>query len=77
MKDPEQSVLDKFHITKLPALYIMENDVEEKEGKKDKEEVPEGRVQMNLKLAQYTGKFNYDDLSRYFNMFSKQEKPAE
>ncbi len=31
---------------------------------------------MNLKIAQYTGKFNYDDLSRYFGMFSKQQKKA-
>lgn len=38
---------------------------------KNNEDLPEGRVHMNLKLAQYNGKFNYDDLSRYFNMFSK------
>jgi hypothetical protein len=35
MKNPEQSVLEKFHIKKLPALYIMENDLEG-EGDKDK-----------------------------------------
>ncbi len=30
MKHPEAGVLEKFQIKKLPALYIMENDLEEK-----------------------------------------------
>jgi hypothetical protein len=81
MKNPEQSVLDKFHIKKLPSLYIMENDLDGEDDKdkkkKEEQEVPEGRVSMNLKLAQYTGKFSYDELSRYLRMFSKQQKPAE
>ncbi len=29
---------------------------------------------MNLQLAQYTGKFNYDELTRYFSMFSKKKQ---
>jgi hypothetical protein len=47
------------------------------EKKKGQEDLPEGRVHMNLKLAQYTGKFNFDDLSRYFSMFSKGQKTAQ
>jgi hypothetical protein len=30
---------------------------------------------MNLQLAKYTGKFNFDDLSRYLNVFI--QKPAQ
>lgn len=30
---------------------------------------------MNLQIAQYTGKYNYDDLSKYLNMFV--EKPQQ
>jgi len=34
MKNPDQAVLDKFKITKLPALYIMMNEPETDEDKK-------------------------------------------
>jgi hypothetical protein len=27
MKDPNPAVMEKFHLKKLPALYIMENDI--------------------------------------------------
>jgi hypothetical protein len=32
MKNPEQSVLEKFQIKKLPALYVMMNDKTGKAG---------------------------------------------
>ena len=54
----------------------MTNDKSQKEGKpKDDEDLPEGKMTMNLQIAQYTGKYNYDDLSRYLNMFV--EKPQQ
>lgn len=31
---------------------------------------------MNLQIAQYTGKFNYDDLTKYLSMFSKKTQKA-
>jgi hypothetical protein len=34
MKQPEQAVLEKFQIKKLPALYIMANEPEEEKDKK-------------------------------------------
>lgn len=29
---------------------------------------------MSLRIAHFTGKFNYDDLSNYFNMFAGEEQ---
>ena len=55
MKDPEQAVLEQFQVKKLPALFIMTVD-EKKEGEADDED----EKKTNLKLAQFTGKFNYD-----------------
>lgn len=77
MKDPAPEVLAKFQLKKLPALFIMTTDNSqptEHQAKKKGKEV-EGKQEMKLQLAQFTGKFIYDDLETYLNYFvKKQEK---
>lgn len=61
MKDPDAEIVQKFNLKKLPALLVMIVDnenatVAEEEDEKD------GRKGMNLRVAHYAGKFNYDEL---------------
>lgn len=75
MRNPEESVMTQFQIQKLPALIVMMIDGEQAEP--TEEEKKAGRVGMNLKLASYTGKFNYDDLRSYFRTFARPKENEE
>ncbi len=78
MRDPAPDVLGKFQLKKLPALLIMTSDPENQTTPTE-EELKEGRRGMNLQVAHYTGKFNYDDLEKYLNVFvapTKAEEPV-
>lgn len=71
MRNPDQQILAQYQIKKLPALIVMMIDKEapqEPISNKDKEQ---GRMNMNLKLAAYTGKYTYQELYSYFSAFSK------
>jgi hypothetical protein len=78
MRDPSPDVLSKFQLKKLPALLIMASDPENQTTPTE-EELKEGKRGMNLQVAHYTGKFNYDDLEKYLNVFvapSKADEPV-
>ena len=71
MKDPAPDVMKKFNLKKLPALFIMlkaENETEVDEAEKP-EDLKEGQKAWSVQIAQYTGKFNYDDLENYLKYF--------
>ena len=65
--------MEQFQIKKLPALIVMMIDDTQEKPDPTEEEVKSGRVGMNLKLASYTGKFNYDELSGYFRTFIRKQ----
>jgi hypothetical protein len=80
MKDPAQDVLDKFQIKKLPALFIMttEKESEEPETTKKGKKEEDGKKEMKLQLAQFTGRFNFDELQTYLKYFiTKPESSQE
>jgi hypothetical protein len=72
MKNPEPSVLARFKIKKLPTLLVMNKDytnaTKTDKPAKDQEE-EEGKSAISLRIAEFTGKYNYDELGRYFTMF--------
>ena len=76
MKDPTPDVMKQFELKKLPSLLVM---VVDKSNDTQPEEVneQEGRKGMNLQVAHYTGKFNYDDLEKYLNVFVQKPKTKE
>lgn len=61
MKDPETDILEKFQLKKLPSLMVMTVD-KSNTTQAQPEEVEKGKRAMNLQVAQYTGKYNYDEL---------------
>lgn len=85
MKNPPHDVLEKFQITKLPALFIItiaKESEEELEAAKKGKKKDEEKKEMQLQLAQFTGRFNYDELEGYLKYFltkpdESQEKKRE
>lgn len=73
MKNPEEEVLQSFNIRKLPSLLVMTRN-EENQTKPEQKE-GDNRKGMNLQIAEYKGKFNYDDLERFLNVFINKPKP--
>lgn len=76
MKDPPAEVIKQFSLKKLPALLVMIVD-EDNNTKPEKQEESDGRKGMNLRVAHYTGKFNYDDLEKYLYVFVDKPKQEE
>lgn len=60
--------MEQFQIKKLPALMVMMMDKQQENDSKE-QAMEKGKSNMNLKLATYTGKYNYDQLFSYFNTF--------
>ena len=77
MRNPEASVIQQFQIKKLPFLTIMMMDDSKDAKEPTEEEKEEGKAGMSLKLATYTGKYNYDELSTYLRHFVKQQVSEE
>jgi uncharacterized protein YecE (DUF72 family) len=75
MKDPEAEVMQNFNIKKLPTLLVMtadpENTTRPEQAEGDK------RKGMNLQVAEFKAKFNYDDLEKFLNVFVQKPKEAE
>lgn len=62
MKDPPADVIKQFQLKKLPALLVMIVDNDNTTKPINEDEIEQGKKGMNLQVAHYTGKFNYDDL---------------
>lgn len=65
----------KFQVKKMPSLIVMKMDNSTEEIEKPKKEKGKEKVkQLPLKVAQYTGRYNYDDLSRYLSVFLEKKE---
>jgi hypothetical protein len=70
MKDPEKELLDKYKVTKLPALLVMIADRSES-SEPTEQEKKEGKGSFNLRMTVFTGKYNYNTLLSFFKPFSR------
>lgn len=77
MKNPPPDVMQKFQVKKLPSLFIMTVDDSNQTKEEKHEELEEGQQAFKLQIAQYTGKYNYDDLESYLQYFVKKPDVKE
>lgn len=63
-KNPEEEVMKKFQLKKLPTLMVMYLDDSQPDKAK---KVEDGKEEMQLRVAVYNGKYVYNDLKQFFD----------